>query len=71
MYFQNVNAFTYQKRLRHTLLLLVFKIIESLECILKLQSVVYYTIVMLEYRKYLSEAFLVHFLHVISTIFFY
>ena len=31
-------TFTYQKTLLHTLLLLVFKIVESLQCILKLTS---------------------------------
>ena len=34
----NIYTFTYQKTLLHTLLLLVFKIIESLQCILKLQK---------------------------------
>ena len=33
--FQNRHTFTYQKTLLHTLLLLFFKIIESLQCILK------------------------------------
>ena len=33
--FQNIYTFTYQKTLLHTLLLLVFKIIESLQFILK------------------------------------
>ena len=33
--FQNIYTFTYQKTLLHTLLLLVFKIVESLQCILK------------------------------------
>ena len=32
--FQNIHTFTYQKALLHTLLLLVFKIVESLQCIL-------------------------------------
>ena len=36
MHFQNIHTFIYQKALLHTLLLLVFKIIESLQCILKL-----------------------------------
>ena len=31
----NTYAFTYQKSLLNTLLLLVFKIVESLQCILK------------------------------------
>ena len=33
--FQNMHTFSYQKTLLHTLLLLVFKIVESLQCILK------------------------------------
>ena len=32
-YFQNIRTFTYQKTLLHKLLLLVFKIAESLQCI--------------------------------------
>ena len=36
IHFQNIHTFTYQKTLLHTLLLLVFKIVESLQCILKL-----------------------------------
>ena len=32
--FQNIYTFTYQKSLLHTLLLLLFKIVESLQCIL-------------------------------------
>ena len=35
IHFQNIHTFTYQKTLLHTLLLLVFKIVESLRCILK------------------------------------
>ena len=35
IHFQNIHTFTYQKALLHTLLLLVFKIVESLHCILK------------------------------------
>ena len=34
IHFQNINTFTYQKTLFHTLLLLVSKIVESLQCIL-------------------------------------
>ena len=34
IHFQNIHTFTCQKRLLHTLLLLVFKILESLQCIL-------------------------------------
>ena len=34
--FQNIYTFTYQKTLLHTFLLLVFKIVESLQCILNL-----------------------------------
>ena len=34
--FQNIHSFTYQKILFHTLLLLVFKIVKNLQCILKL-----------------------------------
>ena len=34
-HFQNIHTFTYQTTLLHTLLLLVFKIVESLQCILK------------------------------------
>ena len=33
--FQNICTFPYQKRLLHTILLLVFKIVESFQCILK------------------------------------
>ena len=36
IHFQNIYTFTYQKTLFHTLLSLVFKIVESLQCILKL-----------------------------------
>ena len=36
IHFQNIHTFTYQKTLLHTLLLLVFKIAESLQCILKI-----------------------------------
>ena len=36
--FQNICTFTYQKTLLRILLLLVFKIAEGLQCILKLQS---------------------------------
>ena len=35
IHFQNINTFTYQKTLLQTLSLLVFKIVESLQCILK------------------------------------
>ena len=35
IHFQNIHTFTYEKTLLHTLLLLVFKIVESLHCILK------------------------------------
>ena len=35
IYFQNIHSFTYQKTLLHTLLLLVFKIVKYLQCILK------------------------------------
>ena len=35
IHFQNIHTFTYQKTLLHTLLLLVFKIVESLQRILK------------------------------------
>ena len=34
MHFHNIHTFAYQKALHHTLLLLVFKIVESLQCIL-------------------------------------
>ena len=33
--FRNLCTFAYQKVLRHTLLLLVFKIVESLHCVLQ------------------------------------
>ena len=35
IYFQNIHTFTYQKALLHTLWLLVFKIVTSLQCIFK------------------------------------
>ena len=35
IHFQNIHTFTYQKILLHTLLLLVFKIVQSLKCALK------------------------------------
>ena len=35
-FIQNINTFAYQKTLLHTLLLLVFKIVEILQCILNL-----------------------------------
>ena len=34
IHFQNIHTFTYEKTLLHTLLLFVFKIVESLQCIL-------------------------------------
>ena len=37
IHFQNIHTFIYKKTLLHASLLLVFKIIESLQCILKLQ----------------------------------
>ena len=37
MHFQNIHTFTYQKTLLHALLLLVFKIVESLRCTLHLK----------------------------------
>ena len=37
--FQNIHTFTYQKTLLRKLLLLVFKIVESLQCILNLAIV--------------------------------
>ena len=36
--FQNIHKFTYQKTSLHTLLLLVFKIVEILQCILKMEQ---------------------------------
>ena len=36
IHFQNIHTFAYQKTLLHALLLLVFKIAESLQCILKI-----------------------------------
>ena len=38
IHFQNINTFTYQKTLLRTLLLLLFKIVESLQCILHEKS---------------------------------
>ena len=38
IHFQNIHTFTYQKTLLHTLLLLVFKIVESLQCTLDIWS---------------------------------
>ena len=35
IHFQSIRTFAYQKTLLYTLLLLVFKIVESLQCILK------------------------------------
>ena len=35
VHFQNIHTFTYQKVLLHALLLLVLKIVQSLQCILK------------------------------------
>ena len=35
MHFQNIYTFTYQKTLLHTLLLLISKMVESLQCIPK------------------------------------
>ena len=40
--FQNICTFTYQKLLLHTLLLLVLKIVESLQCILKATCIFQY-----------------------------
>ena len=39
IHFQNIYTFTYKKTLLHALLLLVFKIFQSLHCILKQESV--------------------------------
>ena len=39
--FQNIYTFTYSKTLIHTLLLLVFKIVESLQCILEIKILKY------------------------------
>ena len=36
IHFHNIHTFTYQKSLLHTLLLLAFKIAESLQCVLKM-----------------------------------
>ena len=38
MHFQNIHTFTYPETLLHTLSLLVFKIVESLQCILNSTS---------------------------------
>ena len=38
MNFQNIHTFTYQKTLLCTLLLLVLKIVESLQCILNITA---------------------------------
>ena len=35
IHFQNTHSFTYQKTLLHVLFLFIFKIVESLQCILK------------------------------------
>ena len=35
IHFQNIHTFRFQKTLPHTLLVLAFKIVESLQCILK------------------------------------
>ena len=40
-HFQNIHNFTYQKILLHTLLLLVFKTVESLQCILNALSLIH------------------------------
>ena len=40
IHFQNIHTFTYQKTLLHTLLLLVSKIIKSLQCIPKVYEVI-------------------------------
>ena len=37
IHFQNIHTFAYQKTLLHTLLLLVFKMLENLQCILNPQ----------------------------------
>ena len=39
IHFQNIHTFTYIKALPPTLFLLVFKIVESLQCILKILQV--------------------------------
>ena len=48
--FQNIHTFTYQKTLLHTLLLIIFKIVESLQCILNLTCVLIYLL-----TKYVLE----------------
>ena len=40
IHFNNIHAFTYQKTLLHTLFLLVFKTIESTQCILNILKLV-------------------------------
>ena len=46
--FQNIHTFTYQKTLLHTLLLLVCKIVKSLQCIL---NDIYY---LLQYKNFVE-----------------
>ena len=38
IHFHDIHTFAYQKTLLHTLLLLVFKIVESLQCILHVKD---------------------------------
>ena len=51
IHFQNIHIFTYQKTLLHTLLLLVSKIVESLQCILKLLFIVSNTFLVLNLSR--------------------
>ena len=39
IHFQNIHTFTYQKTLLHTLLSFISKIVESLQCILKIYGI--------------------------------
>ena len=50
IHFQNIHTFTYQKTSLHTLLLLDFEIVESLQFILNILKLYYYLIIPLEYN---------------------
>ena len=46
IHFQNIQTFTYQKALLYTLLLLVFKIVKSVQCIRKDTIKAYFCVVL-------------------------
>ena len=54
IHFQNIHTFTNQKSWLHTLLLLVFKIVESLQCLHNSLMVPMYSLVLFRVRSFVS-----------------